>query len=275
MSPIPQRIFCCKAAGLDPLQASTKLHQDPNRDLHESLLRSFLAFAIRQEILADLHEEEIAREIGEATRILANLGILEKSASSVLSPTATPPEPKNPVPQIIPMFTQEALKGNPLGPAVPYVFHLVSRTNFGLVYSHRYFACPWELSQDWIEMSLIHWFAEGEPFKMKAHKWDVRCQTDKRFFRLTLRPNLRLRPVDQVPVPGPELAPAAHAHVAEECPEDWALKSIPDAPIVGVHQVAEAQSSGVEEALYSELLGLIQGHGRYEMHEGMRGVVGC
>lgn len=44
-----------------------------------------------------------------------------------------------------------------------------------------------------MEINLVQWFAEGEPFKMKAEKWDVKCEADARFFRLTLRPNLAMR----------------------------------------------------------------------------------
>lgn len=46
---------------------------------------------------------------------------------------------------------------------------------------------------DWTEISLMQWFAAGEPFKMKAEKRDLKCLDDGRFFRLTLRPNLEMR----------------------------------------------------------------------------------
>jgi hypothetical protein len=92
-----------------------------------------------------------------------------------------------------PPFTLEALANNPLTPETPYCIHLVARHDFGPVYSHRYFACPANLEHDWVEISLVQWFAEGEPFKMKAEKWDVKCEGDSRFFRLTLRPNLAMR----------------------------------------------------------------------------------
>jgi hypothetical protein len=37
---------------------------------------------------------------------------------------------------------------------------------------------------------------------MKAEKWDVKCEKDEHFFRLTLRPNLAMRPVAPTPVAG-------------------------------------------------------------------------
>jgi hypothetical protein len=40
---------------------------------------------------------------------------------------------------------------------------------------------------------LQQWFAAGAPFNLKAEKWDVKCATDAKFFRLTLRPNLAMR----------------------------------------------------------------------------------
>ncbi|KAE9370374.1 hypothetical protein N431DRAFT_411635 [Stipitochalara longipes BDJ] len=178
MASFPQRMFCCKAAGPVPVASNIKLHNDPNRELHEAIFRSFLAFAVRRQDLADLAEGEAKARRQESARLLA-----------IISAPA-------------PVFTLEALKNNPLTPQVPYVMHLTSRVNFGPVYSHRYFACPWDLQHDWIEMSLVHWFAAGEPFKMKAEKWDVKCEKDEHFFRLTLRPNLAMRPVTPTPVAG-------------------------------------------------------------------------
>ncbi|PMD46220.1 hypothetical protein L207DRAFT_612721 [Hyaloscypha variabilis F] len=178
MANFNQRIFCCKAAGPVPVASNIKLHNDPNREVHEAIFRSFLAFAVRRQDLADFIEEAAKARKQESARLL-----------SLLSAPA-------------PVFTLEALKNNPLTPQVPYVMHLTSRVNFGPVYSHRYFACPWDLQNDWVEMSLVHWFAAGEPFKMKAEKWDVKCEKDEHFFRLTLRPNLAMRPVAPTPVAG-------------------------------------------------------------------------
>ena len=42
-------------------------------------------------------------------------------------------------------------------------------------------------------MSLVHWFARGEPFKMQAMRWDWKCEIHKRFYRGELRPNLEMR----------------------------------------------------------------------------------
>jgi hypothetical protein len=85
------------------------------------------------------------------------------------------------------------LINNPLTSTTEYVMHLTSREDYGPVYSHRYFICPRNLADDWIELTLLQWFARGEPFKMKAEKWDIKCNDHKRFFRTTLRPNLSLR----------------------------------------------------------------------------------
>jgi hypothetical protein len=203
MANFTQRIFCCKAAGPAPVVSDIKLHNDPNRELHEAIFRSFLAFAVRRQVLADFVEEEARERKQESARILALISGITNPDSEFLPLPATPPPSLRflqPVPA--PIFTLEALKNNPLNPQVPYVIHLTSRVNFGPVYSHRYFACPWDLQHDWVEMSLVHWFAAGEPFKMKAEKWDVKCEKDEHFFRLTLRPNLAMRPVAPTPVAG-------------------------------------------------------------------------
>jgi hypothetical protein len=204
MANFNQRIFCCKAAGPVPVASNIKLHNDPNREVHEAIFRSFLAFAVRRQDLADFIEEAAKARKQESARLLSLLSGVTGPDSEVPPPPATPPPPQprflQPAPA--PVFTLEALKNNPLTPQVPYVMHLTSRVNFGPVYSHRYFACPWDLQNDWVEMSLVHWFAAGEPFKMKAEKWDVKCEKDEHFFRLTLRPNLAMRPVAPTPVAG-------------------------------------------------------------------------
>lgn len=98
----------------------------------------------------------------------------------------------------VPPFTIESLKNNPLTSEAPYAVHLTSRHDFGPVYSHQYFACPEKLEDDWKKISLNQWFAEGEPFRMKAEKWDVKCVGDSNFFRLSLRPNLAMRNREEV-----------------------------------------------------------------------------
>jgi hypothetical protein len=204
MANFPQRIFCCKAAGPAPVANNIKLHNDPNRELHEAIFRSFLAFAVRRQVLADFVEEEARERKQESARLLALISGITNPNSEVppLPATPPPPSPRLLQPMPAPIFTLEALKNNPLDPQVPYVIHLTSRVNFGPIFSHRYFACPWDLQHDWVEMSLVHWFAAGEPFKMKAEKWDVKCEKDEHFFRLTLRPNLAMRPVAPTPVVG-------------------------------------------------------------------------
>jgi hypothetical protein len=151
-----------------------------------------------------------------------------------------------------PAFEPQSLKNNPLTSDTPYVMHLTSRHDFGPVYSHRYFVCPEDLEEDWIELTLMYvyclfalrvfrqkrvwgyifratnssknkpctqetfrihaninerqWFAQGDPFKLKAEKWDLKCAQDKRFFRLTLRPNLNMR--GSLPAHSPQPLPA-------------------------------------------------------------------
>jgi len=208
MSSIPPRIFCCRDAAPVNHSNNTKLHNDPNRELHESIFRSFLAFAVRRQDLADFFEEErknADQRRQESARLLAlisGVAMLDEE-SSIPPPPGTPPPLPPPLQAIpAPVLTAEALKNNPLAPQTPYVIHLTSRVNFGPVYSHRYFACPWDLQHDWTEVSLVQWFAAGEPFKMKAEKWDVRCEKEEQFFRLTLRPNLGMRPLAPTPVAG-------------------------------------------------------------------------
>jgi hypothetical protein len=92
-----------------------------------------------------------------------------------------------------PVLSPEALRNNPITSNTPYIMHLTARHDFGPVISHQYFVCPSNLQHDWVEVSLEQWFAEGEPFKLKAEKWDVKCLVDRRFYRLTLRPNLSMR----------------------------------------------------------------------------------
>ena len=68
--------------------------------------------------------------------------------------------------------------------------------------------CPQNLQHDWIEVTLVQWFAAGDQFKLKAEKWDLECTADNKFFRLTLRPNLAMRFT-------PQTAGMAQRNVAE------------------------------------------------------------
>src|ERR1700730_9340668 len=94
------RIFCCNAAS--PVNASnTKLHHDPNRELHEVIFRSFLAFAVRRQDLVDFIDEETKKDEQrreESARLLALLsgnGPLSE-AVSIQPPTAATPPPAAP-----------------------------------------------------------------------------------------------------------------------------------------------------------------------------------
>lgn len=237
MSTGASTIFCCGAAAPVLGPSSQKLHYDPNRELHETIFRSFIGYAIRchQEVERQEKQRIQAQELLQLLMGALNPDIAPPTAefltsfsspqtatsstrgsfsSTPLSSTTQSPMPSTGLaaslappqpglatalipalqqPSLTPVLTYEALKNNPLSPQTPYVIHLTSRHDFGPVYSHRYFVCPDDLSKDWTEVSLVQWFAQGEPFKMKAEKWDLKCTQDCRFFRMTLRPNLWLR----------------------------------------------------------------------------------
>ncbi|KAH6680196.1 hypothetical protein B0J14DRAFT_578062 [Halenospora varia] len=171
----PDTVFCCPSAVPVKTSQDIKPYHDPNRELHDAIFRSFLTYAIKKQRTADL---------------LALILRIEPELNVPPPPTVSPPPPPS-TPALI--LTVEALANNPLTPHTPYVIHLTSRRDYGPVYSHRYFACPLNLKDDWIEISHIQWFAQGEPFKMKAEKWDLKCAEHSTFFRMTLRPNLALR----------------------------------------------------------------------------------
>ncbi|KAE8450944.1 hypothetical protein EG329_005384 [Mollisiaceae sp. DMI_Dod_QoI] len=232
MPTVATPIFCCGGAAPVLTSSSQKLHYDPNRELHETIFKSFIAFAIRRQQEAE-RQEKARIQAQELLQLLmgalnpdtapptpeifastpssffptqgssspasaSRLAAIPASSQPCLATALAPARPQTPP---APVLTYEALKNNPLSPQIPYVIHLTSRHDFGPVYSHRYFVCPDDLSQDWIEVSLVQWFAQGEPFKMKAEKWDLKCTHDCRFFRMTLRPNLWLRGRYTVPVP--------------------------------------------------------------------------
>lgn len=187
--------------------------------------------------------------------VSAQLGL-----ASALAPAQQEPPPA-------PVFTYEALKNNPLGPKIPYVIHLTSRHDFGPVYSHRYFVCPDDLSHDWIEVSLVQWFAQGEPFKMKAEKWDLKCTKDCRFFRLTLRPNLWLRGCYTVPTPAKQ-----HVHYPPATEETGVVERryalpVPYPAVIEEAGVVDRRSalpvpvpvSSVQQVSYSVFGGRVEG----------------
>lgn len=93
------------------------------------------------------------------------------------------------------LFTPEALENSPITPDTSYIIHLATWHDFGPVISHRYFACPATLEHHWQEATLVQWFANGEQFKLQAHKWNLKCPVDSLFYRMILRPNLALRSI--------------------------------------------------------------------------------
>ncbi|KAK6581398.1 hypothetical protein PZA11_006089 [Diplocarpon coronariae] len=200
---VASTIFCCQAALQVQYQSRFKLHNDPNRELHEAIFHSFISFAVRRQHSADL--------------LCLIMGIEPESSG--------PGTPDELVPQLAPVFNQEALQNNPLTLETPYVIHLTSRHDFGPVFSHRYFVCPSNLNHDWIEVSLMQWFARGEAFKMKAEKWDLKCKTDAKFFRLTLRPNLQMRGCYSVSRGDAESVENAHVEVLQPAESLFSVES--------------------------------------------------
>ncbi|RDL39452.1 uncharacterized protein BP5553_03792 [Venustampulla echinocandica] len=176
-------IFCCQSTAPFYPPELPKPFNDPNRPVHDAIYRSFISFATR---------------VHQSMELLNLLNDEAPESSPKLPSTITvpPPQPATPAP----VLTPDALRNSPLTPRTPYAMHLASRYDYGPAYSHRYFACPLNLQDDWVEISLEQWFAEGQSFKMKAEKWDLKCEENSRFFRLTLRPNLGLR--GQLPTVG-------------------------------------------------------------------------
>jgi len=144
MTTTAQAIFCCSSATPLACNSTSRLHNDPNREVHDAILYSFLAFAVRRQ--------------RSATLMALVLSHVPEDPESPRSEPALPCRPSRPEP----VLTPEALKNNPLTTETPYVIHLTSRHDFGPVYSHRYFICPQSLQHDWIEISLEQWFAAYE-----------------------------------------------------------------------------------------------------------------
>lgn len=167
----PQQIFCCEHA---QIRKESKLYKDPYREYHSALYRSFLAFSERRRRAWALMK--LIREVDSRPTV---------SDAASFSPSAIAQQ----------VLTPEALEDNPITPGTPYILHLITRHDFGPVVSHRYFACPSNLEDDWEEATLAQWFAIGESFKLRACKWDFKCPVDSMFYRLVLRPNLALRPM--------------------------------------------------------------------------------
>lgn len=173
----PRPIFCCEKAHV---RKENKPYKDTYTECHIALFQSFLAFAERR----------------QRARSLINLirGADSKGPAPLLSNASLSSPPRAPQP----VLTPEALENNPITPDTPYIIHLSTRHDFGPVVSHRYFVCPSNLEHDWREATLVQWFANGEPFKLKINKWDIKCLQDAMFYRLVLRPNLALRTMPQV-----------------------------------------------------------------------------
>lgn len=160
-------VLCCTAV-LDVTPFS-KLFQDPSRGVYKAVMNSFMEFN---------HRHRNSRELA---RIENGLPVL--SLYPVPITTATSEDPSNPANYL----------NNPLDARPAFVIHIYARFDYGLVFSHRYFACPNHLGQDWIEISKLHFWAKGSNYKAIAKNTDFKCSTHNRFFRMELRGNLRAR----------------------------------------------------------------------------------
>lgn len=191
LSKMENQIFCCGAAVPVYTPENNKPFNDQNRELHRQLLESFLDFANRRRHALDAHR---VTETAEET--------VKRIITSLMAA-----EPEEPYKQVVPNFTLENLTNNPLDPGKTlYCIHLTSRKDYGPVRTHRYFMCP-DLSsptvlwEDWTELTLVHWYAQGYPYKMTVEQLDVKCGgEDEMFYRVELMPNLRMRACIPVPV---------------------------------------------------------------------------
>jgi hypothetical protein len=107
MASFPKRIFCCKAAGPVPVASNIKLHNDPNRELHEAIFRSFLAFALRRQDLAGFVEENAKQRKEESARLLTLVGGITNPDSDV----PPPPPPRFLQPASAPIFSSQFRPG--------------------------------------------------------------------------------------------------------------------------------------------------------------------
>ena len=251
MSCTSDPVFCCDYALPKPANDHGKLHNDPNRDLHHGMYRSFINFAVRRQVFAGISNVEHRKSTPDHNGALTlddfdasapehsdastprNSGPLTPDASVASTPdhvglliafSRSPREylrsqwiPGGPnelfwarwntlwnqlglpewlrhQPPFDPrMSDQEDSGKNPLTPDTPYCIVLASRLDFGPVLTHRYFMIPGDLEEDWIELTQKDWWEAGYPFSHPAERWDLKCEKDELFFRLTLRANKRKR----------------------------------------------------------------------------------
>jgi len=152
-------ILCCFDCYPAQTPSPTKPHNDPNREIHLLIYASFLQFCRRR---------------------LVSQPLSTPSTHATPEPL-TLPAPQDLIPR--PVLTPEALANNPIKKDSPYIIHLQARVNFGPVVAHRYFLCPLDLRSDWTEISLLHFFAEGYPFGLKAMRWGVSCDEHVMFYQ--------------------------------------------------------------------------------------------
>lgn len=155
-------ILCCSACYQTLTPTPNKPHKDPNRGINSSIYWSFIQFCLRDLASRALftHPSSHLPWMQALTRLL------------------------DIVPALV--LTPEALANNPIRKDSPYIIHLQARVNFGPVVAHRYFLCPFDLNDDWVEISLVHFFAQGYPFNFKAMKWGVSCDHHVMFYQWVL-----------------------------------------------------------------------------------------
>jgi hypothetical protein len=180
---VREPVFCCGSAAPIHTSEDNKLYYNPDRLTHDSIFTSFLRFETR------LQQQQLTSS--STSRPKSNVPMPYPLAGQLPGPPTEPWIPHH-------VLTPEALANNPITEETLYCIHVASRYDFGLAYSHRYYAMPKRLEEDWREISHAQWFASGYPFRMTTDRWDTKCTADRTFFRMTLRPNLGKRKVNKV-----------------------------------------------------------------------------
>ncbi|KAL3423204.1 hypothetical protein PVAG01_04951 [Phlyctema vagabunda] len=177
---ISPAFFCCSSAVQKvDVSNSGKVYHNIYHAKHDAIFRSFLEFAARRQ-----RSSELLNLLWELPDPHASTSTATSSTHTRRSTQASTAQPHTP--------TQ--LLANPLDPqSTKSVVYMTSRQDFGPVLSHRYFAEPDRLDDDWVEVSQPQWWAAGAGFAYTADKLDLKCRAHERFFRLQLRPNLLLR----------------------------------------------------------------------------------
>ena len=220
-------VFCCGSACPTNTSENKKPFNDPNRPEHDDIFYSFLRFQLRRQ---GKFESDC-----RSLKIEPKSNVPQKTPGSL--PRTPPQEPWIPEPVLSP----ETLASNPITANTTYCIHVTSRHNYDLVYSHRYYAIPQNINDDWVEISKVHWFAEGYSFRKSVDDWDFYCKDDDKFFRMELRPNLRLRQTVQLEVEDVGGKDIALRHESNQGSEVVAGASLQDVMLWYANRDAQSQ----------------------------------